>query len=423
MDLKETFHFLFCFHPLKRTNSAGFLNVLNKKEKGDRKSKRKKVIITQHTTEMDATLIVDYGQHTVKHGVLQHKRPSAGKKQQAAAQHQTSSSSDQTVFTSPSRDTNCKFNMNVSAVAGHVAAIAADAGLTGGTNFGLSFLTHPLLATPAKELLLQCLFEDIKPQRVFLGYSAVCALFSSGATSSLVLDIGHFRTTVIPVSRGVPITHLTTTTHLGGAAVDSALVSLLRQQHHVPDELLSSDLLRSIKALNCYVPFHHSHSPHPATAPPTAAPKPLVVPLPDGQTMRIPLTELDYASVGGALFEPAPGSFEPNPLHVAVDCARATFLENEDVCRSYLVTGGPSMMRGACEAAGHALAPSSLPIHISAGGAFLQRRLLKDRDTGSWAGACILSHLGSFPHMCIDAGMYAEEGPRRCLKIRAVDSR
>ena len=373
----------------------------------------------KHTREMDATVIIDYGQHTVKHGLLQHKRR-PGKQQQQQQQKP-----DQSVFTVPSRDVDARFNMDVGAVGGHVASIVEEAGVRGSA-FTMSFLTHPLLCVPAKELLLQCLFEEVKPQRIFLGYSPVCALFSSGAASSLVVDIGHFRTSIVPVWQGVPLTHRITTTFHGGAAVDAALVSQLHKQHQVPPQIITKELLHSIKSLNCFVPqLAGPSSPLLAGPPVHGAHKPLIIPLPDGQVVRVPLTDADYGAAGKCLFDSSSSSREPSPLQAAVDCARATFLENENICRSYLVTGGSSMMRGACEMLATVL-PTCLP-RAAAGpqdaAAFMQRRPLKDRDTAGWTGACILSHLSSFSSMCVDAATYAEEGPRRCLKVKTVDAR
>ena len=379
---------------------------------------------------MDATVIVDYGQHTVKHGMVQHKRASGARNKQAQIPKAIAGGvgmGDQTsVFAVESKDSNCKFNMNVSSVASHISSIVEGAGVRG-SSFTLSFLTNPMLCLPAKELLVQCLFEEVKPQRIFLGYSAVCALFASGSTSSLVVDFGHFRTTVVPVWQGVPLTHQVVTTFHGGSAVDAALVALLHKQHHVPADAITPALLHSIKSFNCFVPHHNqlttTSSSSPVLSGPQTVSKPLVIPLPDGQTVRVPMSDHEYAAAGRCLFDSTRDG-EPSPLHAAVDCARSSFLENENICRSYLATGGPSMMRGACEMLGTVLNSSCLSRPQPHGGdAFMQRRSLKDRDTAGWSGASILSHLSTFSSMCIDAATYAEEGPRRCLKVKTVDGR
>lgn len=83
--------------------------------------------------------------------------------------------------------------------------------------------------------------------------SSVLALFSSGRTRGLVVDVGHEITSAVPVFEGFAIPHATFTTPLAGNAVTNELRNLCKEEDTKTFGLTSADAYEAMKEKVCRV--------------------------------------------------------------------------------------------------------------------------------------------------------------------------
>lgn len=98
---------------------------------------------------------------------------------------------------------------------------------------------HPMLITenalnPRKnrERLAEFFFETAQVPSLYVAIPAVLALYASGRTTGLVLDVGDTVCTALPVAEGHCDMHAIRRLDLGGRDVTERLVTLMRKAGH-----------------------------------------------------------------------------------------------------------------------------------------------------------------------------------------------
>ena len=88
----------------------------------------------------------------------------------------------------------------------------------------------PLLPLPDRQHLAALLFTHFHCPALLPVNSASLALFSSGRTTGLLVDVGEGRTTVVPVYEGFVLSHAILTQRVGGEDCTAKLASMLRER-------------------------------------------------------------------------------------------------------------------------------------------------------------------------------------------------
>lgn len=98
---------------------------------------------------------------------------------------------------------------------------------------------HPMLVTENalnpranRERLAEFFFESAQAPSLYVSVPSVLALYASGRTTGLVLDVGDSVATALPVAEGHCDTHAIRRLDIGGRDVTDRLVTLMRKAGH-----------------------------------------------------------------------------------------------------------------------------------------------------------------------------------------------
>jgi actin-related protein len=105
-------------------------------------------------------------------------------------------------------------------------------------------VVSPVLPLAAKTRLVETLFEKFKAPAVAMLSSAVAALFSTGETSGLVLEIGDGVAVAVPVFEGFGVPHASFASETAGADVTAALRAGIEQRLKLKLGLVSANAIK-----------------------------------------------------------------------------------------------------------------------------------------------------------------------------------
>ncbi|EAN84931.1 putative actin-like protein [Trypanosoma cruzi] len=327
---------------------------------------------------MDITFVADCGSHTVKHACF-------SKTDKTLGFDSGVSEVPSTAYLDDALDV-VLFGRQLAELLSDSCPV--DSGLT------LSLLLDVLLPQWKRELILKCCFEYLDAKRVFLGYAAATALFSVGKTTGIGMDVGYRGVRFVPVVNGIVQTSLCAEVQSVGARGADCVLN-----RHLPEA--EEPILRALKSSACWVGEE-----------PVALPSRLT--LPDGNSLPFPISFAACREAGEALLFHQPHISAPVAVHYAYQKSLMDF----PFLNEWVLFGGASAVKGVREvfrgALSHAVAPLQVtPHHLQA----------KVPMHAPLSGCVILSQLSSFKGMCVHAAEYEEEGPHRCIHLKAVDGR
>ena len=315
------------------------------------------------------------------------------------------------------------------------------------------------------ERLVHMAFEELRWQRLHIAFSSPHALYATGATSGIVIDVGHEEVRALPVVECRP--------RLGAALFTS--VAAGHAQSYVAAQLCTAaetaDSARSSRAPDNVVVSGDDEAPPPRALLPfddaihdwkaslsTASRRsgPSTAVLPDGSTITLPPAESGREWMSQTLLQPASlvqrldGAARLCPLFdlrtalsvpdLILRTTREAALSIPAACRWVVVCGGASLTPGVDEAirsmfpcpvqrAAATTVAGEHPISVggnqqAAGRCGLSPfpgtsttpalRPVRDRQYAQWVGASILTRLSSFTATaCVSAAQYGEHGPHR----------
>ncbi|KAI8050611.1 actin-domain-containing protein [Syncephalis plumigaleata] len=124
----------------------------------------------------------------------------------------------------------------------------------------------PLMPIKIKEMLARILFEHFLVPSISFVPSGLLAIMTAGVTTGLVIDSGHWETTVVPVFDARPLIPFVQTTPLAGRALSARLRILLLNHAQIllpsgdtqplTTEMLDAETLEDIKTRLCL--YRHS---------------------------------------------------------------------------------------------------------------------------------------------------------------------
>lgn len=263
---------------------------------------------------------------------------------------------------------------------------------------------HPMLITEVpgtpranKEKLAKLAFECFRAPALHIAPPPALALYASGRTTGVVLDVGAGVSSVLSVASGYAASPSVFRAEIGGVDVDDRLLRLLRKSGASLSGTASErDAVRCAKERYCRV------ADDPKAAESSKEPM-STYELPDGQVVAIGAESFRAPEI---LFRPSLAGIEsPGVAEILCDAIDAADMSlKRQLFGSVLITGGTSCTRGFGKRIVEELrskAPSGVKCRVHAP---------KDRIYAPFEGATILASLTTFRGMCVSREQYFEHG-------------
>lgn len=248
------------------------------------------------------------------------------------------------------------------------------------------------------EKLAQVFFENFNCPTFAVVPSGVCALYSSGRTTGVVLDSGEGVTSVTPVYDGFIIEKAANRINVGGKEVTDHLKRLLFERGYNFSNPQDEMYLKQVKEELCYLSKNYSKD--------IAAQEEVVTfSLPDGQAIDVGKERFRAAEI---LFDSTITQSElPSLTEFVANCIKACPIDVRRMLLSSTVLSG-----------GNTLFPNlGSRLEASIGqffpGLFASTKVIEssDRLCSVWAGASIMASFSSFQQVTVTREVYDENGP------------
>lgn len=276
------------------------------------------------------------------------------------------------------------------------------------TELRVSSGAHPVLVTENacgprrnREWLAELFFETLQVPSLYVAVPAVLALYASGRTTGVVLDVGHGVTTAVPVAHGHVSKHAIVRMDLGGHDVGERLAAMLRA---AGSSLLTSsserDAVRRIKERVCGIAHSVKEEEDRWRR---GEDNPTNFELPDGNVVEVGVERFRAPEI---LFQPALDGLEcpgvAEAVHSAVQGMDAAV--RKQLYSAVVLAGGTSKLRGF----GSRLVDELRPLPPPA--TKIRVHAPPDRLVSAFTGGTMLASLSTFRSMAFTASDYYEQG-------------
>ncbi|KAI8915981.1 actin-like protein [Gorgonomyces haynaldii] len=261
---------------------------------------------------------------------------------------------------------------------------------------------HPVLLTEPplnprqnRDQMCQVFFETFNCPALYVSVQAVLALYSSGRTTGLVLDIGDGVSHCVPVYEGFAIPNAIQRMDLAGRDVTSHLQLLLKKQGINLTTSAEKDLVRIIKEKASYVSLNPSKEEKEFQNKDQYT-------LPDGQTIKLGSERFNAPEI---LFQPHRVGLEyPGVSYLVTDAINRVDLDlRASLYSNIVLSGGTTLLKGfgdrlLQEVKKQAMRDVKIKIFAP-----------PERTYSTWIGGSILAGLGTFKKMWVTAQEYQED--------------
>lgn len=273
---------------------------------------------------------------------------------------------------------------------------------------------HPVLLTEPplnprsnRDAMAQIMFETFNVPALYVSVQAVLALYASGKTTGLVLDVGDGVTHAVPIYKGFSLSNAIQRTDTAGRDVTEYMQLLLRKQGVKLTTSAEKEIVREIKEKHGYVALDLAKEESTLKL----ASEHTKYKLPDGQVITLGVEQVRGPEL---LFRPSIIGREDNGCHQLVGDAIARVDRDlrSDLYQTIILSGGGTMTRGFGDRLLHELkqvAPKATKLKIYAP---------PNRRHSTWIGGSILAGLSTFTKMWITAEQYQENPDlvhQRCI--------
>nr|QGN00893.1 ActL3 [Drosophila azteca] len=284
------------------------------------------------------------------------------------------------------------------------------------TKLGISPTEHPILlmeaartTTASREKATQIMFETLEVPALYVANQQVMALYSSGRSTGIVLDIGDVSSHAVPIYEGHVLHHAMQTLNWAGRDVTAYLMKLLMMRGYRYSSECQSDheVVRDVMEKLCMVARDFKKD---------------VEILKAQEEKKYTKTDGKVISIGIQRFQCPEALFDPTVMDQAPvgvhQLLHNSILKCDEVLRKELYQN--IMLLGATTTISNfperlkreliALVPTGTKVNILSPA---------DRQYSSWIGGSILSSQPTFKHMWIGREEYEEVGPtivhRKCF--------
>jgi centractin len=256
----------------------------------------------------------------------------------------------------------------------------------------------PLTPTAQREKAAELLFESMGVPALHFAQQGVLALYATGRTTGVVLDVGDGVTYAVPVYEGYAVTPAIQRQDIGGRDVTERLQMLLRKAGVPLHSSGEFEIVREIKERLCRVSDKAAAAGGGRTE----------YKLPDGRIIELTDECSDCMEV---LFEPSLGGTEysgcVDALYAAI--SRCDTDMRPSLFENIVLAGGSTCAPGFGnrvfkELRGKAHRGTNIKITAP-----------KQRNTMVWSGGSIVASLPSFQDLLVTKAVYEEQGAARAF--------
>lgn len=243
--------------------------------------------------------------------------------------------------------------------------------------------------------LKQLMFETFEVPAFCTMSRSVLALYASGRTRGLVLDLGWERSCAVPIYEGYDLPHAIISVSVGERDLIDYMNKVLTERG---EESVASAEVRDMLEKVCYIGEDFDYELAKAAASSELAQN---FELSNGKTLTL---EAERVRVPECLFKPNMLGIEEEGIHRAVyeSIMKVDLDLRRDLYTNIVITGCNSMLHGLTrrlEKEITYLAPPSFKIKVLEG---------SERKFSSWIGGSITADLSNFPNLCTTKQQYEE---------------
>lgn len=281
----------------------------------------------------------------------------------------------------------------------------------------LMITEQPWNTNENRQRTLEYALEKAQFVATYLAKSPVCALFSSGRPTGLVVDVGMQTASAIPIVDGFPLYRASRKSRVAGQALNRKIAGLLGEiSLKLPVEDLTPSFV-DLRRQQVFDEFKESLvqvSDFPLNDASQASQRSFE--LPDGSKIDMGRERL---VLGESLVSPDPAIRDGWSLggvtRLAIDAIQSCDVDiRSTMATNVVVCGGTTLTQGFTERLNQDLSRAfpSFKIKLYASGN------LGERKNASWLGGSILASLGTFHQLWVSKGEYDEVGVDQLLSKR-----
>ncbi|XP_030381702.1 actin-85C-like [Scaptodrosophila lebanonensis] len=282
---------------------------------------------------------------------------------------------------------------------------------------GVAPADHPVLLTEApqnprahREKMLEVMFEQFQTPALYVAIQAVLALYASGRTTGLVLDMGDGVSHAVPIYEGYALPHAIQRFKVAGCDLTEYMQKLLGEAGYPFTTSAEREIVRDIKERHGYVAQSFIKELQKASLAKESLAREYM--LPDGRIVKL---ESERFRCAEPLFQPTMLGFEEGGVS---SCVQTAILKcdvdiRKELYNNLVLAGGTTLFPGMTERMRKEMS-DMVPVSIR-----LKILVPPERQNAVWLGGSILASLTSFEQMWVAMSEYEEFGPtivhRKCF--------